>query len=96
MDIFALVSQNSTPAPSSALPAHDARFLRYQTVLAKMSAHNQSSIAKQHPNENTPSASEGWMSGDDEGEEMKSCKPVKSDGIGPILGGFADADSVMD
>lgn len=97
VDIFALVSRNSTPAPSSTLPAHDARFLRYQTVLAKMSAHDQSSKAKhQQPNENTLSASEGWISGDDEVEETKSCKPVKSEGIGSILGGFADADSVMD
>jgi hypothetical protein len=29
-------------------------------------------------------------------EEMKTYKPVKSEGIGPLLGGFADADSAMD
>ena len=88
-----MVSQN--PAPSSTvLPAHDARFLRYQDVLTKMSKGNQSSRPRQTMNDNTPSASEGWLSEDEDVEETKSYTPVKSDGIGPILGGFADADSV--
>jgi hypothetical protein len=87
-----MVSQN--PPPTSTVPAtHDTRFLRYQDVLAKMPPQDRTSKSKQYPNENTPSASEGWLSDDDEVEEVKGCTPVKSEGIGPLLGGFADADS---
>lgn len=86
-----MVSHNPTSTSISVLPAHDARFLRYQGVLAKMTAYDQSSRTKQHANENASSASEGWMSGEDEIEEMKHCRPVKSDGIGPLLGGFTDS-----
>jgi len=78
------------------LPVHDARFLRYQGVLAKMTAYDQSNQTRHQTNDNTPSASEGWMSGEDDIEEMKSCRPIKSDGIGPLLGGFADADSAIE
>lgn len=95
VDIFALVSQNNAPTPLSILPAHDARFLRYQGVLAKMTTHGQSSPTRQ-TQEDASGASEGWMSGEDDTEEMKSCKPVKSDGIGRLLGGFADADSAIE
>lgn len=61
-----------------------------------MSTYDQSSQLRHQTNENTPSASEGWNSGEDEMEEMKNCRPVKSDGIGPLLGGFADADSAIE
>jgi hypothetical protein len=91
-----MVPQNSPPAPSTVFPAHDARILRYQDVLAKMSTHDQSSKAKQLPNENTPNVSDDWMSEEDDMEEVKSCTPVKSEGIGPLLGGFADAESAME
>jgi streptomycin 6-kinase len=96
VDIFAMVSQNTTTNTTSILPVHDARFLRYQGVLAKMSAHDSSNQAQHATNETILSASEGWISGDEEAEEMKSCKAVKSDGIGPLLGGFADADSAIE
>jgi hypothetical protein len=56
-----------------------------------MSAHDQSGKPKQFPDENTPNASDGWISDEDDVEEMKSYMPVKSDGVGPLLGGFADA-----
>lgn len=93
VDIFAMVSQNPPMANHSILPVHDARFLRYQGVLAKMNAHDPSNLAKIQTNDNTPSASEGWISGEDDVEEMKGSRPVKSHGIGPLLGGFADADA---
>ena len=58
-----------------------------------MNAHDPSNLAKIQTNDNTPSASEGWISGEDDVEEMKGSRPVKSHGIGPLLGGFADADA---
>jgi hypothetical protein len=77
------------PATTTVFPAQDARLLRYQDVLAKISA--QSGKPNQSPDENTPTASDGWVSDEDDVEEMKTYKPVKSDGVGPLLGGFADA-----
>lgn len=61
-----------------------------------MTTHDPSNRVKIQTNDNTPSASEGWISGEDDIEEMKSCRPVKSNGIGPLLGGFADADSAIE
>jgi len=83
------------PATTTIFPAQDARLLRYQDVLAKMSAHDQSGKPNQFPDENTPNASDGWISDEDDVEEMKSYRPVKSEGVGPLLGGFADAQSTM-
>ena len=79
------------PATTTIFPAQDARLLRYQDVLAKMSSHDQSGKPNQFPDENTHNASDGWISDEDDVEEMKSYRPVKSDGVGPLLGGFADA-----
>ncbi|KAH6679322.1 late endosomal/lysosomal adaptor and MAPK and MTOR activator-domain-containing protein [Halenospora varia] len=95
VDIFAMVPQNGPPAASSLFPAQDAKLLRYQDVLAKMSTHDQS-IPTQVSADNTPNVSDGWLSEEDEVEEMKRTTPVKSDGIGPLLGGFADAESAME
>lgn len=90
-----MVPQNGPPAASSLFPAQDAKLLRYQDVLAKMSTHDQS-IPTQVSADNTPNVSDGWLSEEDEVEEMKRTTPVKSDGIGPLLGGFADAESAME
>jgi hypothetical protein len=96
VDIFAMVPQNGQPLASSAFPAPDAKALHYQDVLAKMSTNDQSIRAKPLSAENTPNVSDGWLSDEDEVEELKNYKSVKSDGIGPLLGGFADADSAME
>jgi hypothetical protein len=89
------VPQNGTPAPT-VFPAQDAKILRYRDVLAKMSTQDQLSKTKHASADNTPIVSDGWMSEDDDMEEMKRHKPVKSEGIGPLLGGFADAESAME
>ncbi|PBP20198.1 hypothetical protein BUE80_DR009086 [Diplocarpon rosae] len=100
VDIFALVPQHAYPATASpaattAFPAPDARLVRYQEVLANISAADASSKPHQVPPDQTLMASDGWMSEEDEeGDEGKGHTPVKSEGIGPLLGGFADADSV--
>jgi len=96
VDIFAMVPQTVPPPSSTMFPAQDARLLHYQDVLAKMSANEPPNKANQFSSENTPNASDGWLSEEDDVEEMKSYKPVKSEGIGPLLGGFADAESAME
>jgi hypothetical protein len=52
--------------------------------------------SNQFPAELTQEASDGWLSEDEQVEEMKTFTPVKSEGVGPLLGGFSDADSAMD
>ncbi|TVY87864.1 hypothetical protein LAWI1_G007151 [Lachnellula willkommii] len=96
VDIFALVPQNGTPAPPAVFPAQDAKLLRYQNVLANMSTQDQSNQTKRASADNTPIVSDGWTSEDDDMEETKRHTPVKSEGIGPLLGGFADAESAME
>ncbi len=84
------------PVSNTVFPAQDARLLQYQDVLAKMSASDPSSKSNQFLPDSTPNVSDGWMSEEDDLEEMKGYKPVKSEGIGPLLGGFADAQSAME
>jgi hypothetical protein len=90
------VPQNGGPTPYPVFPAQDAKILRYQDVLAKMSTQDQSSKTKRASSDNTPIVFDGWISEDDDVEEMKRHTPVKSEGIGPLLGGFADAESAME
>ncbi|CAL3969568.1 unnamed protein product [Diplocarpon coronariae] len=99
VDIFALVPQSAHPAtvsPSATtgFPAQEARLVRYQEVLSKVSASDEFSKSNILPTDHTPAASDGWLSEDDEVDEVKGHTPVKSEGIGPLLGSFADADSV--
>jgi len=93
-----MVPQTVPPHQSSpaVFPAQDARLLHYQDVLAKMSALGSPQESNQFPNAHTPTVSDGWISEDDDVEEMKNYRPVKSEGIGPLLGGFADAESTTD
>lgn len=96
VDIFAMVPQNLPPPASTAVfPAQDARFLRYQDVLARVSAPDASSKANQYHAESIPNPEDGWASDEEDMEESKIHSPVKSDGIGSLLGGFADAETAM-
>jgi len=96
VDIFAMVPQTIQPPTATVFPAQDPRLLHYQDVLAKMSTIEASTKPNQFPAELTPEASDGWLSEDEQVEEMKTYTPVKSEGVGPLLGGFSDADSAMD
>ncbi|KAE8445061.1 hypothetical protein EG329_013775 [Mollisiaceae sp. DMI_Dod_QoI] len=98
VDIFAMVPQNNIPpsATTNNFPVQDARLLRYQDVLAKISSPDSATQPNQYMAENTPAASEGWISDEDDLEEMQSHRSIKSDGIGPLLGGFADAETSME
>jgi hypothetical protein len=84
------------PPTATAFPAQDARLLHYQDVLAKMSKIETSTKTNQFPAELTQEASDGWLSEDEQVEEIKTYTLVKSEGVGPLLGGFSDADSAMD
>jgi len=96
VDIFAMIPQNVPPrVPATMFTGQDARLLRYQDVLAKMSIQDASSKAKQSLVDDIPHATDGWASDEDSEEEMKSHKSVKSEDVGPLLGGFADADSTL-
>jgi len=87
-----MVPQNMPPTPSTVFPAQDARLLRYQDVLAKMSAKGDSSTTNQLSAESTPNISDGWISEEDDAVEDKGSRAVKSKDVGPLVGGFADAD----
>lgn len=88
-----MVQQNVPPPPNTVFPAQDARLLRYQDVLAKMSINDQSK-ALPPTAENTPNISDGWISEEDVAGEPKTEEPIKSDNVGPLLGGFADAETL--
>jgi len=89
-----MVPQNVTPAPAAAFPAHDARLLRYQDVLAKLSTRGHPNTARQISADSTPNISDGWISEGDDVEEVKGHLLDKSKDVGSLLGGFADADGV--
>ncbi|KAL2059777.1 hypothetical protein VTL71DRAFT_10161 [Oculimacula yallundae] len=101
VDIFAMVPQNVMPPPASptatstTFPSQDSRLVQYQNVLGRTSATGSLSKSNQYPTDHMAVTSDGWLSDDDEVEETKWHTPVKSDGIGALLGGFADADSAM-
>jgi hypothetical protein len=88
-----MVPQSAPLAPNTVFPAQDARLLRYQDVLAKMSTNDQSR-AFPFSTGSTPNISDGWISEEEGAEEPKGFKPVKSDNVGPLLGGFADAETM--
>jgi len=94
VDIFAMVPQNGLPVPTTAFSAKDTRILRYQDVLAKMSSKGLSARTNQASTESIPNNSDGWISEEDDAEEAKGITTVKSESVGPLLGGFADAETV--
>lgn len=89
-----MVHQNVPPAPNSGFPAQDARLLRYQDVLTKIHTNTQSAKATHLSAESVPNISDGWISEEDDAEEIKGRPPIKSADVGPLLGGFADADAM--
>lgn len=93
-----MVPQNNVPqaATTSPFPVQDARLLRYQDVLAKISTPGTTINSNQFLAENTSAPSEGWISDEEDLEDVQSHKPVKSDGVGPLLGGFADVRTSME
>ncbi|RQM05936.1 hypothetical protein DH86_00002497 [Scytalidium sp. 3C] len=95
VDIFAMVPQNAPRGPPTLHPDQDPRVLRYQDVLAKLYNQHQPPPEIQLTSDSPQKTDDGWMSEEDEATESSSYKRVKSDGIGPLLGGFADVDSAM-
>jgi len=95
VDIFAMVPQNVPRAQSTIFTGQDARLLRYQDLLAKMSAHERSTATKRLSAESASNISDGWVSEEEDTGEIKDSKAIKSEDIGPLLGGFADAYTAM-
>ena len=90
VDIFAVATQDPPPPPNAIFSGQDTRLLRYQEVLAKLSAAD-SSKRKDSSSQLLPNGSDGWVSGD-ENDDANAIKP-KTDDIGPLIGGFADSKS---
>lgn len=88
-----MVPQSVPPTPNTVFPAQDVRLLRYQDVLAKMSTNDQSKALPLSA-ESTPNISDGWISEEEGPDEPKGYKSVKSDNVGPLLGGFSDAETM--
>ena len=91
VDIFAMVPQKAQPTPNSTFRGQDARLLRYQDVLTKISVARQSNDKTHLSVDNTPYISDGWIS---EGDDVEDEPPVKPTNVGPLLGGFADAENI--
>lgn len=90
-----MVPQSVPLASNMVFPAQDPRYSCYQDVIAKMSTNDQDqSKALQLPAGLTPNFSDGWMSEGEGADEPKGHKSVVSDNVRPLLGGFADADTL--
>lgn len=76
---------------NSAFPGQDARLLRYQDVLTKISVNGESNDKSHLSVDNAPYISDGWISEEDEADGEPPAKPAD---VGPLLGGFADAEAV--
>jgi len=95
VDIFAMIPQNTPRVPDAVFGGQDTRLLRYQDVLAKISTHAQSEDQHQLSAGGNANVSDGWVSEDEDVEDVKFYGHVKSEDVGPLLGGFADAESAM-
>lgn len=85
----------ATPRAASTIFSNDARLLRYQDVLTKISVPDQPSSTSQPLQESFPNMSDGWMVEEDDTRETKSSPGIKSTNVGPLLGGFEDVESAM-
>lgn len=91
VDIFATAPPSSQRGPSTTFTGQDARLVRFQDVLAKMSAEPESS--EDLPTDAVSPEGEGWIVNGEETDASNDFKVVKSKEIGPLLGGFADLES---
>jgi len=90
VDIFAMVPQTSQRGSTTTYTAHDARLLRFQDVLAKMSTEPDS--MGELPAGIVSPECDGWIVSGDETGADNEFKVVKSEEIGPLLGGFTDIE----
>jgi len=89
-----MVPQSVLHGPNTVFPAPDARSSRCQNVLAKMSTNEQSNALLLSA-ESKRNISDGWIWEDEGLEEPNGgYKPVRSENVGPLLGGFGDAESM--
>lgn len=91
-----MIPQNTARVSGTGFGGQDTRLLRYQDVLAKISTHAQSENPHQSSVGNNANMSDGWVSEEEDLEDGKPYGHVKSEDVGPLLGGFADAESAME
>ncbi|KAL2141632.1 hypothetical protein VTI28DRAFT_2126 [Corynascus sepedonium] len=89
VDIYDIVPQDKTVQPSPGpyvYVGQDATTVRYQTLLSKLSSHD----------DLLPAARVDWGSPDDDTIEMQQgAVPIKVDGSESLVGNFADAAAAM-
>jgi len=90
VDIFAMVPQTSQRGPPTTYTAQDSRLLRFQDVLAKMST--EPNLEEELPTGTVSPEGDGWIVNGEETDASNDFKVVKSEEIGPLLGGFADIE----
>lgn len=86
-----MVPQTSQRESSATYTAQDARLLRFQDVLAKMSTEQDS--MEEPPTGTVSPECDGWIVNGEETDVDNDFKVVKSEDIGPLLGGFTDIES---
>jgi hypothetical protein len=84
-----MVPQNAPPTPSVVFHGQDARLLRYQDVLTKITANGQSTNITHQLADSY--ISDGWISEEDDVEVGPLAKPAD---VRSLLGGFADAETM--
>lgn len=86
-----MIPQKGQPALNAAFPSQDARVLRYQDVLTKISANRDAFNNTPMPADHAAYMSDGWISEEDEADAQPQTKPAN---VGPLLGGFGDAETM--
>lgn len=82
--------QAAPRGPSTAYTARDARLSRFQDALAKLST--EPDQVEELPAGSVSPEGDGWVVNGDGPDASSDFKVVKSEGIGPLLGGFADIE----
>ncbi|RDW75239.1 hypothetical protein BP6252_06381 [Coleophoma cylindrospora] len=91
-----IYNDNAPRMSTTSFAGQDTRILRYQDILAKVTANTQKEALPQFQSTSNTTATDGWISDEDDLEEAKTFSPVKSADLGPLVGGFADAESAME
>jgi hypothetical protein len=86
-----MVPQKVQATRNSSFPGQDARIGRYEKVLTKISANGQSNDKAHLSTDSTSYVLDGWVSEEDDAEGEAPTKPAD---VGPLLGGFADAEAM--
>lgn len=87
-----MIPQNVQRSPST-FTGQDSRRLQYQNVLAKLSNRGEASTSGGALNDEPLNDVVDWPSDNEDDEDLTGYKVIKSEGTGPLLGGFSDVES---